>query len=250
MKTATMKKARLLTALLAVIMALAIFGVLSLTVNAAEAADDLTVTMGTESVVLEDTDEDGFYEIDSVEKLYAFATAVNKGNNTINGELTQNITVNANVLAVALNDQSTDGLCEWTPIGEDHNSPFKGSFNGNGYSVSGLYYEDTGALYIGLFGYVTKNTAGDNTIANVGVKDSYFRANRYVGAVVGHSAVDVVNCYNVGSAVFGNRDSVGGGHGWYPKNIISAHQHGESVSERAGAFFVAHQLFNAFVHSP
>ena len=210
MKTATMKKARLLTVLLAVVMALAIFGVLSLTVNAAEAADDLTVTMGTESVVLEDTDGNGFYEIDSVEKLYAFAAAVNGGNATINGELTQDITVNTNVLAVALNDQSTDGIRVWTPIGKDKDFAFEGNFNGNGHTISGLYYEESADRYIGLFGYVVENDSKDNVIQNVGVMDSYFHANRYVGAVVGYNEATVRNCYNKNSAVFGNQNSVGG----------------------------------------
>ena len=235
MKTATMKKARLLTALLAVIMVCAIFGIISLTVNAEEVPvlDPITVTIDNGTVVtLKDggdngEDRNGFYDIKNADDLYAFAAAVNGGHNTINGELTADITVNDDVLLTALNEQSTEGFRVWTPIGEDKNSPFKGSFNGKGYTVSGLYYEDTGALYIGLFGYVTKNTAGNNTIANVGVKDSYFHANRYVGAVVGYSAVDVVNCYNDGSAVFGNRDSVGGVVGYNEGAIINCYNTGE-----------------------
>lgn len=127
MKTTVMKNARLKTVLATVMILLALFSIFSLTVNAA-AASDLPVTVDTQTVVLKDTDADGFYEIDSVDELYAFAAAVNGGNTAINAELTANIVVNNGVLN---NDGSLNGdgsnFREWTPIGTQ-TKPFKGNF--------------------------------------------------------------------------------------------------------------------------
>ena len=65
---------------------------------AAKAAN-LTVEIDTgDTITLEDTNSDGYYEINTADKLYAFAAAVNAGNTSINGELTANITVNTGVL--------------------------------------------------------------------------------------------------------------------------------------------------------
>ena len=100
-------------------------------------------------------------------------------------------------------------LNTWKPIGSS-SYPFAGNFDGDGHTVSGLYIE-TAEDYQGLFGSI-KNA----TVANLGVVNSYIRANDYVGAVVGyceaydsnggHSVIE--NCYST-SIVNGNYE-VGG----------------------------------------
>lgn len=207
MKTIVMKNARFVTVLVAVIVVLSFFSIFSLTVNAestAVAAPDLSVVMDTQTVVLKDTDADGFYEIGTAEALYAFAAAVNSGNTAINGELTANIVVNTGVLKNdgTLNEDGSD-LREWTPIG-NNTMPFEGSFNGNNFTVSGLYFNDLNVSYVGLFGNVASNDARDNEIKNVGVVDSYFNGNRYVGGVVGWNNAVVTNCYNYASVISKN----------------------------------------------
>jgi len=96
----------------------------------------------------------------------------------------------------------------WRPIGKSIDQPFKGTFDGDGHTVSGIYINATGSDYQGLFGYVD-----NGTVQNLGVKDSYIKGNRFVGGVVGWlSTVDekedlsgdlvyakVENCYNTGS---------------------------------------------------
>ena len=68
-------------------------------------------------------------------------------------------------------DSETDGtLCtstNWTPIGCNGPNPFRGTFNGGNFSVSGLYANDTETIYYGLFG----NTYG--TITDLSLTDSY-----------------------------------------------------------------------------
>ena len=68
----------------------------------------------------------------------------------------------------------------WTPIGTSSRS-FRGTFDGNGHTVSGLYcYSETDGA--GFFGYVT-----GATIRNLHIRNSYFNARTKVGSIVGSS---------------------------------------------------------------
>lgn len=115
----------------------------------ASAAGNLTVAIDTgASITLKDTDSDGYYEIGTVDELYAFAAAVNGGNTAINGELTANITVNTNVLEeIAKDEPNTANFRTWTLIGyytsDSDNARYSGTFDGNGKTVSGLYFNNS-----------------------------------------------------------------------------------------------------------
>lgn len=82
---------------------------------------------------------------------------------------------------------------QWTAIGTA-DEPFCGTFDGNGYMVSGLYVSSSDD-YVGLFGY----TEGA-IIKNVGVS-GVITGGEYVGGVVGYSSLSSVvsNCYNTAS---------------------------------------------------
>ena len=115
------------------------------------------------------------------------------------------ITVNEGVLDASGNLNSGKPFIEWTPIGIHLN--YSGTFDGQGHTVSGLYLDNTGTAYVGLFGI------NCGTIQNVGVVDSYFNGEDYVGGVCGMNlhdgtegimSVTISNCYNTG-AVNGRR---------------------------------------------
>lgn len=78
----------------------------------------------------------------------------------------------------------------WAPIGN-----FTGSYNGNGYSINGLYINRTGEDYQGLFG-----TTSAATISNLGLRNAVIRARHYTGGLIGYSTnnTSVVNCYVMG----------------------------------------------------
>jgi len=138
---------------------------------------------------------DGYYEIDNAGKLYWFAAQINSGNTAINGKLTENIVINKDVLAeMAKPTPDTSGFRAWTSIGNDANI-YVGTFNGNGKTVSGLYFNDENADDVGMFGYVGEGSY----IKNLGLIDSYINGNEYVGGVVGRNFGIVENCYNTGS---------------------------------------------------
>ena len=76
---------------------------------------------------------------------------------------------------------------DFSPIGEYSAAPFKGTFDGNNKTISGLTYENSGNMYAtGLFAYVgDENTAG--TIKNLVLKNcSFSGGDGNIGAVVGY----------------------------------------------------------------
>ena len=135
------------------------------------------------------------YQISNKEELYAFALVVNKNVETsANAVLTADITVNTGVLKSdgTLADNYTD-FETWTPIGNNQ-KPYTGTFDGQGHTISGPYFNDVDASYVGLFG------GNSGTIKNVGVVDSYFYGSDLVGGVCGWTYKSTLeNCYNKGT---------------------------------------------------
>jgi hypothetical protein len=91
----------------------------------------------------------------------------------------------------------------WIPIGTE-TSPFKGSFNGKNFTLSGVQINNHSLDYAGLFGFVYMGK-----IENVRMVNSSFSANNYVGSIAGYvMGGEVCNCYN--EAVVSGKDNVGG----------------------------------------
>ena len=159
--------------------------------NHPEYVDGFCALCGSGQPAVENGD---YYEISNAAQLYWFAQQVNSGNTDINGKLMADIVVNENVLKEdgTLNGDGSH-FKVWTPIGNNVKG-FAGIFDGNGKTVSGLYFNNTSNSYIGLFGYVYYGE-----VKNVGVVDSYLSGSEYVGGVVGYSRSTVSDCYNTGS---------------------------------------------------
>lgn len=96
---------------------------------------------------------------------------------------------------------------EWTPIG-NHSNLFKGNFNGNNHTVTGMQIR--GELdRVGLFGECKKFNV-DSAIKNITVKDSVICGNSFVGAIVGSAEeINIENCRSIGNTINGETD-VGG----------------------------------------
>lgn len=118
-------------------------------------------------------DEHGVYQIGNVGQLYWFAQQVNGGDYDANAELTNNITINKDVLNEdgTLNGDGTN-FRSWTSI-----DAFAGTFDGNGHTISGLYLYDsvlslnTDYYYTGMFEAVL-----GGTVKNLTLVDSYVAA--------------------------------------------------------------------------
>ena len=91
-------------------------------------------------------------------------------------------------LTITVNEGTIEQIKEsnpknWTPIGTASNL-FAGNFNGNGNTISGLYYKGDGT-YVGLFA-ITGNTA---EVKDLKIANSYFESsatgNVFIGSVAG-----------------------------------------------------------------
>ena len=164
-----------------------------------------------------DGSENSPYQIGTAAELYWFAALV-IGDTSVEGvtdakqfacaRLTTDITVNSAVLTSdgSLADNRSD-FDAWTPIGSEA-TPYRGTFDGNNHTISGLYFNDVYSGYAGLFG------CNAGKIINVGVIDSYFKGTGYIGGVCGYNyayntTATIENCYNTGT-IIGSADEVGG----------------------------------------
>ncbi len=137
------------------------------------------VSAAVEPVTEPATDSSGYYLIGSADDLEWFAEAVNGGQTTIKGKLTENIEFNGS-------DSN-----QWTPIGNDSNI-YTGTFDGGNHTISGLYVNDSTKEYVGLFG------CSGGTIQNVGVVDCTFNGKTNIGGICGKNTISVTNCYVTG----------------------------------------------------
>lgn len=182
---------------IALCLALVMSYVPAISIRASASVADITVTIDTgASVTLKDTDGDNYYEIGTADELYAFAVAVNGGNNAINGELTADIVVNENVLNA---DGSLNGAPErvWSCIGYKNSDSdyinYTGTFNGNNFTVSGLYCSSS-VGFVGFFGRLGENAR----LEKLTLRDSYFYGTECVGGIAGYAkeTVSIVDCSN------------------------------------------------------
>lgn len=108
---------------------------------------------------------DGTYLIANYDDLVWFQQYVDAGNTTIKAELTADIVANENLL----DDDGTLNITpnfQWIPIGNIDNPYYSGVFDGKGYSISGLYINES-LRYTGLF------ARSGGTIKNLIITDSY-----------------------------------------------------------------------------
>jgi hypothetical protein len=165
----------------------------------------------------DDTDDTNteVVEISNADELYKFAERVNNGEITLNAVLTADIVVNDGEITA----DSTD-VKAWPSIG-DSIYKYNGVFDGDGHTISGLYYSSTYNYYVGLFGYTDSNAE----IKNVGVINSYFSDFRYIGGVCGYNTGTISNSYNTG-AVTGSGWYVGGVCGYNDGTISNSYNTG------------------------
>ena len=162
---------------------------------------------------------DEVYEISNAGQLYWFAGLVNgilsgvEQNASANAVLTVNITVNENLLDSLQYDaegnvSNGSDFISWTPIADCMGDiiGYSGTFDGNNKTVSGLYFNGNSPR-IGLFG----SSEADGNIKNVGVVDSYFKGNEFVGGVCGRNVGTITNCYNTGNLTAINPTAAIGG---------------------------------------
>ncbi|MBQ4630923.1 MAG: InlB B-repeat-containing protein [Clostridia bacterium] len=82
----------------------------------------------------------------------------------------------------------------WRIIGANEENAFAGTFDGQGYSIIGMYINNENSSALGLFGY------SNGTIKNLSIRESYGYGDT-IGMFVGCNNGLVANCYNYGNLI-------------------------------------------------
>lgn len=135
------------------------------------------------------------YTINTVEELKKFAEEVNNGN-TFEGKT-----------VYLMSDINLEGNEEnqWNPIGNATNS-FKGTFEGNGHIVRGIYINNDNVKYSGFFGY------NSGIIKNIGVYGTISRG-YYVAGICAYNLGKIYQCYSKVD-LYGESINIGGIVAW------------------------------------
>ncbi|MAL16538.1 MAG: hypothetical protein CL670_09815 [Balneola sp.] len=94
----------------------------------------------------------------------------------------------------------------WEPIGflGENSIRFGGSFDGNGYTISGLYINKPNSRSVGLFGYTSSASFTKVVLLNINVI-----GNEHVGGLVGFADFTSIDSSSIDGAVKGNQN-IGG----------------------------------------
>ncbi|WP_295040373.1 hypothetical protein [uncultured Fibrobacter sp.] len=147
----------------------------------------------------------------TAEELAYFADQVtNKGEEKINAKLMKHIRLNPDNMVDEKGNLliSQSKLNEWTPIGGGTNKiMYKGTFDGNGYMVSGIYVNKPAferAGFIGTLGGTSTSDSGH--VMFLGIENSYIVGGEQVGGIVGRmNYSEVQQVFNRKSYVKGTK---------------------------------------------
>lgn len=143
------------------------------------------------------------YLIESAEDLLLLSDRVYEGESFEDRYflLTEDITLNDTDKFYSWEEDAPENV--FKPIGAVH-SCFKGSFDGNGKTLTGLYVSDTSKNYAGLFGYVK-----GGKIKNLTVEKAYVNGRSNVGVVAGIAVNSEIENVRAEGIVFA-KDNSGG----------------------------------------
>ena len=147
------------------------------------------------------------YEIRNEHDLANLAYMVREEGEDYSGKhfvMTNDITLNKDLVNADCTDRNTGDFQVWTPIGKYgswSDNKFKGDFNGNSHTIYGLFIE-ANDYYNGLFGVVD-----EGTIRNLTIADSYMCASNpyssnFYGFIAGQTSdATLLNCHVKNSCV-------------------------------------------------
>lgn len=178
-----------------------------------------------------DADSDGLIEINNFEQFNAIRFDLSGSGRVVGeGESTDHSgcpaiikegTMQAHCIGYELNidldfDTNLDGVIDendlywnegqgWAPIGDEGNAPFTAIFDGNHHIIRNLYINRPESSYIGLFSYVSGESA---ELRNLGLTGQLMKlvGHEYTGPLVGHadSGTRINQTFSTG-LVIGNR---------------------------------------------
>lgn len=150
-----------------------------------------------------------------------------------------------------LNDITATSTSDWNggdgflPVGPSTNH-FNGNFDGNGFTITGLYIDRTPSDYIGLFGYVDYNSI----VKDIGLIDLYVSGDSAVGGLIGYSRGNISNCFVQGEIHSGGAEDAGGligkqSGGWINNCSASGEVYGDNYDTGG----LVGELYNSYLNS-
>lgn len=132
--------------------------------------------------------KDNVYQITNPAEMYVFADYVNRGHRVVDAVLVSNVDM---------------GGIEWTPIASSMMS-YKGTFDGNGKTVSNLYIKDSEAETAGFFGCI----GSGSVVKNITFSEVYLFAdgNDKAGIVAGENRGLIKGCTVAGTISTKDKD--------------------------------------------
>ncbi|MDR0334324.1 MAG: hypothetical protein LBH69_00335 [Methanomassiliicoccaceae archaeon] len=159
--------------------------------------------LGAEGTGIPDT---GWYDDEAVSFILADADELAGLAQIVNGKaagiekdgfLGKTITLSDDIDLSMYGSSFNDGK-GWIHIGDQYADSFKGTFDGSGKMITGLFIDaadGADSFYVGLFGVVT-----DGMIKNVNVADADITGGDYVGGIAGYisNGAEIINCRSAG----------------------------------------------------
>lgn len=161
---------------------------------------------------------DGVYQISTREQLKLFGELVN-GMGAYEGQAQPNadavllgdIIYNSGVLT---SSGSLNPACDaevWVPIGcrlsETECTPYNGTFDGGGHTVTGIAISADEVTSCGFFGVIGE----DGTVKNLTVKASYIETPDMAGGIAGENRGSIINCSSEGNLITATNARLGAG---------------------------------------
>jgi hypothetical protein len=170
---------------------------------AASAGGDTSWYLGSES--------DSEFTLSTADQLVGLADLVNGGINFSGRTITLDSDVELSAYGASYN-----GGEGWNPIGKSSAISFKGTFDGGGHKITGLFINRRAASYQSFFGFIT-----GATIKNLGVEGVDVSGYQCVGGVVGiiKDGSIVSGCYSTGAT--SGDSGVGGVAGNIERSLVT-----------------------------
>ncbi len=137
------------------------------------------------------------YQITSAQDLALLADQVNKGNNFKDKYFVMTADISLNETGNYNDWEETPPENKWITIGAK-GYPFSGKFNGNGYTISGMYIDGYGND-LGLFGEIPEEAVVENVnICDFSIKNSYASLQTCIGGIIATNQGIINNCKSFG----------------------------------------------------
>ena len=211
-------------------------------------AEAVTATITVNVTNIQGTPEDP-YQVDNFEELQSIGTGFS--NDFVTTPLTLFESLSAHYILTANIDASVTGSGNYlfddksdlrlhgndehgfVPIGTcgtdntcSNAATFNGSFDGNGYVISGLSIERVNLSYAGLFGQISISARLDN----VALEDLYINGKDYIGGLVGRSDGALISDSYVSGVINASGQYIGGLVGYNDEGIVQNSYTAGSVS--------------------